>query len=195
MKNISINNVWHTIPLIPKCIKVTIIIFFLFIAILMMTKQCILIFSFYAIVLLYTLYSIYRRKLRINSTYKWEKVQATVLSKKIQIGSPFGATPLLRYILNIKYKYTYNSHKYISNKFAIETCMEPSINFIYSREEAESLLKQIVNNNKIEIFVNPKDPSDSIILQGSQTSILVLFLFLFLISLLMGLFVYIRCWI
>ena len=106
----------------------------------------------------------------MRDTRNWYKVKAKIISKQMRRGSPFGATKLLPYVMDITYKYSIEKQNYISNKYAVESCMEPSMNYLYSKDEAEDILRDLSKAEEFDIFVNPNFPEDSIIKRGNSST-------------------------
>jgi len=185
--------IWINIPLIPKCVKVHILLFIIFMSILIFDTHCIFSFSFMILWFLSILFMLYKRKQRIKSTYTWKKIRASVISKSIEKGSPFGVTPLLPYVINIAYRYTYGKHTYQANTFGIASCMEPYMNYIFSQDEANDLLKERIKDNHIDIYINPHNPSDSIIMQGMSTTHSSSYFSPLIAFIIPSLFFYIKC--
>ena len=104
---------------------------------------------------------------RIKSTYQWIKTKATVNKKAIvefwspctKLGTPYRA--------NILYSYTYEEELYQSDTFALDVFNVKGCNHLYSSiDELKEDMDKLICNNKITIYVNPDDPSKSVIKRG-----------------------------
>lgn len=106
---------------------------------------------------------------RINKTYTWDEVKATVLRKAIvkldfttycsKVGAPYRP--------KIKYSYTYNNNKYISDTFALGTFHSKGCNYLYSNpEEMKRDVDNLIRDNLITIYVNPENHEQSVIKRG-----------------------------
>ena len=186
-------NTWENIPIIPKCLKIQSLLFIVFVLLIMLNLSCALLILCFSVWVFVTLYQVYLQKMRVKDTRNWQKVKAKIISKQTRRGSPFGATRLFPYIMDITYKYTIDKQNYISNKYAVESCMEPSMNYIYSKEEAEDILRSLSKKEGFDIFVNPNCPEDSIIERGNSSTNSPSYILMVVAFVIPALFLAIKC--
>ena len=163
-------NTWEDIPIIPKCLKIQFLQFIVFMILVGLNLPCTFLITYFSIWIFATLYQVYLRKKRVKDTNNWHQIKAKIISKQIRRGSPLGVTLLLPYIIDITYEYSVDKKNYISNKYAVESCMEPSMNYIYSKDEAEDILRRLSKEEALDIFVDPNCPEDSIIQRGNSST-------------------------
>ena len=153
----------------------------------------IFLFVFFIFILLFVFF----KSRRFEDTENWDKIKATILNKRIlkmNCWTMFRRATLKQntYALKIKYQYHYHGKEYASDRYALSYNDDADCNYMYSLEEAREILKSLETNGEIDIFVNPADPSESVIKQGrsekyglpfGQLSVLFLtyFVYLFLV--------------
>lgn len=105
----------------------------------------------------------------------WEKVKAKVLSKEVVLKkqSTSKGTP---YKIVVRYSYRYNNKDYQGDKFHLSELVGGFNS--YMKSDADKRLAEI--QNEVEIYVNPNDPSQSVMERGG--------IFLYVVMLIMALF-------
>ncbi len=89
---------------------------------------------------------------------KWTKTEADLVSKKIEIHKKY-STSKSPYAVRIEYKYTYNFQEFFNNKVYLIELINGQVNHIET--QAQKVIDKV--NDKIEIYVNPKNPQQSVI--------------------------------
>lgn len=116
-----------------------------------------IIFHLY-ILFLFSIY--YKRNKKIKENYSWQPYQAKVLSTKIQKHS---CSQRWGYYPKIKYHYVIDGKRYVSDNFFPIKCEG-----FYPKEKAEQLLKKLVKNFEVTVYVNPDNHSDSVVIRGKD---------------------------
>ena len=120
-----------------------------------------------SIIFLLTLISyvaIKRRK--IDSTWHWEKdkgklLRVDIVRSKCSVKECFCFNQN-NYRIDILYEYVFCEKLYNSNQYAIcQIC-----NYHYSLIEVQDIVKYLKQAKEIDIFVNPQNPKESVVLQG-----------------------------
>jgi hypothetical protein len=124
---------------------------------------------------------IFLKRKKIVSTYNWIKVPAKVIKVNIlQSKCPvlecfcFHNKP---YRIDVMYKYDYEKKPYTSNQYAIDQIC----NYHYTLAEAKEIQKTFNTSKKIDIYINPKKPYQSVILRGMSKDFFPSYLFVFLV--------------
>jgi len=125
--------------------------------------------------------------LKIFNTFKWIKIKAIPLNIKIESYIELGRSDVNPpvYYPYIRYIYIYNNNEYISDKYSI---IEDDYRYIF-KDNVREMIKNISLNTEIEIFVNPKIPSQSVIINKFSKELIfnhisygILSIFLLIIS-------------
>ncbi|MBA2611826.1 MAG: DUF3592 domain-containing protein [Bacteroidetes bacterium] len=102
----------------------------------------------------------------------WEKVQALVISKKVELhkkvssrNSPYG--------VRIEYKYNYHGKDYTNNKVYLVELIGGQVNHM------ESAAAKAINKieNQVVVYVNQKDPQESVLFCNGVGLYVVIFFF------------------
>jgi hypothetical protein len=96
-------------------------------------------------------------------TYRWMHIKGSVKSSEIferEPGTIRGAYPF--YKISITYFYEYNGKKYVSHKIGI---LNNDFTF-YKYDKAAKFLNKLIQNETINIWINPHNPEESILVQG-----------------------------
>lgn len=107
------------------------------------------------------LFGIYhKRNRKIREKYFWKSYKAKVLSTKIQ---KHACSQRWGYYPKIKYTYIFNEKRYVSDNFFPIKCEG-----FYPKEKAEKLLEKLVKNFEVVVYVNPDEPSESVVIRGED---------------------------
>jgi len=114
----------------------------------------------------------------------WDKLKATVISKKIELHKKV-STKNSPYGVKVEYKYQHNSIEYTNNKVYLVELIGGQTNFM------ESSAKKAINEigDTALIYVNPKDPKESVMFCNGIGMYVIIFFF-GIISLLVGMSYY-----
>jgi len=126
-------------------------------------------------------YTYLKQKL-YRSTYTWIDVNGSL--KKINIEKSFCSmhesfsSKKNLYEIVVEYTYKYDEHKFISNTYALgQPC-----NYHYNYKEVKEIVKKMrKNENTLQIKVNPKKPTESVIIPGVQAEYAPSYVFILLI--------------
>jgi len=116
-----------------------------------------LIFNVY-VLLLYYIYK--KRNEKLKDKYSWKPHKAKVWSTKIQKHS---CSKRWGYYPKIKYFYYINKKRYVSDNFFPIKCEG-----FYTKEKAKTLLKRLVKNSELTVYINPNNPTESVIIRGED---------------------------
>ena len=112
---------------------------------------------------------------------KWNKVKATVTSKELFIHPKYSSSRS-PYGLKVEYNYQVSNSSFTGNKVYLMELIGGQTN--HMKKTAESALSKI--NRSMEVYVNPADPTQSVMFcEGAGLYIFVFFMGL--LSLLIGL--------
>jgi len=114
-------------------------------------------FHFY-VLLLYFIYK--RRNEKLKDKYSWKPHKAKVWSTKVQKHS---CSQRWGYYPKIKYHYVIDGKRYVSDNFFPIKCEG-----FYTKEKAEQLLEKLVKNFEVIVYVNPNNPSESVVIRGEN---------------------------
>ena len=104
---------------------------------------------------------------RIKETYQWVKSKATVNKKAIVEFSALCTKIGVAYRAKILYSYTYEGVLYQSDSFARDVFNVKGCNHLFSGiDELKESVDKLIRNNKITIYINPQNPSESVIKRG-----------------------------
>lgn len=104
---------------------------------------------------------------RIKETYQWVKSKATVNKKAIVEFSALCTKIGVAYRAKILYSYTYEGILYQSDSFARDVFNVKGCNHLFSSIDAlKEDVDKLIRNNKITIYINPQNPSESVIKRG-----------------------------
>lgn len=110
----------------------------------------------------------------------WEKVNATIISKKVELHTKV-STKNSPYAVRVEYKYNYNGTEYKNDKVYLVELIGGQTNHMESA--ANKKINEIKESETI--FVNPKDPQESIMFCNGIVMYVVVFFF-GIMSLLIG---------
>jgi len=100
-------------------------------------------------------YLIYKTNRQIQSFKSWIPLQADVISVQIVFRN-CGRRP---YYPKIKYRYTIDNHKYMSDRVFLQTCSTSLL-----EEKARQMAKSLIDeNDKITCYVNPLNHEESVV--------------------------------
>ncbi len=88
----------------------------------------------------------------------WEKTKATIINKAV-VPKRLTSAGRTTKALSIDYTYSYNNTVYKNNKVFLTDLLNGETGF--TQQTGEKFLSEI--GNEAEIFVNPKDPNQSVI--------------------------------
>ena len=151
-----------------------------FILLLFVEKKIYILTLSIVFLLMLVLYVAVKRR-KIASTYQWKKAKGKLLGVDI-IKSKCSVIECFcfnqgDYRIDISYEYVFNEKLYASNKYAL--C--PVCNYHYSLKEAKDIVKHLRHNKEIDIFVNPQNPKESVVLQGISKNYNPSYLFVLLV--------------
>ena len=110
----------------------------------------------------------------------WDKIPATVISKRVELHKRV-STRNSPYAVRVDYKYNYNGVEYSGDKVYLLELIGGQAN--HMKSSAEKIIDKIEND--INIFVNPKDPKESVMYCNGVVLYVVVFFF-GILSLLIG---------
>ncbi len=115
--------------------------------------------------------------LKVNA---WQKVNATIISKKVELHKKI-STRNSPYGIFVEYRYNYNGSEYKNDKVYLVELIKGQTN--HTQAAATRVIDKM--ENELSIFVNPKDPQESVIFCNGIVLYVVIFFF-GIMSLLMG---------
>ena len=133
---------------------------------------------FFICLSIYIIYNYKRQDTKFNATYQWDTLNAQVTGKKIiKLNCMNLHSHVPRYEkdphmfrIKITYKYEYNNQKYTSNRYALSYSDDTEdCNYLYTISEANKIMHKITKDKKINIYVNPDNPEESIIERGKSS--------------------------
>lgn len=151
-----------------------------FTLLLFIEKKIYIVFlSIFFLVILFVYVIMKRRK--ITSTYQWKNLKgkllrADIIQSKCSVLECF-CLHQKNYRIDVSYKYIFTEKSYVSNQYAV--C--PICNYHYTLKETKSIVKHLKEVKEIDIFVNPKNPKESVLLQGMSSNYNSSYLFVLLI--------------
>jgi len=104
-----------------------------------------------------------KETIALENTKHWLSLEANVIS--VQIVNLFCILWKTRrpYYPKIQYAYEIDEQKYVSDKVFLKTCSR-----LDSEQEAKSLAKKLIHDNKVRCYVNPDNHSQSILVRETQ---------------------------
>ncbi len=129
--------------------------------------------GFVLLFVVFVFMAIYIQEKKFSSVYSWEKIEATIVSKKVIKYMCFSMyrkwnTAKNIYKIDIKYRYKYNGEIFTSNKYAMSYHGDGDCNFLYTLHEAKRRMQDLTKDKTITIYVNPLNPDESVIIRGKS---------------------------
>ena len=153
---------------------------------------------FYMIVIFLIANKIDKNNNSFESTYDWKEVHAKVIKKNVIKLTCF--TLFLKmdkykmatnsYKIDITYKYDIDGEVYTSNQYALSYKGDADCNYLYPLDEAKKLLYKLTKDNHINVYVNPENPEESVIMRGRSKSYGFPYSALYIISVVIAFFAY-----
>ena len=145
--------------------------------------------------LVYSFRRILKEINRIKATYQWTKSKGTVNKKAIVEFWSLCTNLYTPYRAKILYSYTYEGTLYQSDTFALDVFNVKGCNHLYpSMDELKNDVDKRIRNNKITIYINPNNPSESVIKRGlsqyeEPSYIMLFFSYLIVVLIIAALFI------
>lgn len=129
--------------------------------------------------------AVYIQEKNFSSVYSWEKIEATIVSKKVIKYMCFSMyrkwnTAKNIYKIDIKYRYKYNGKIFTSNKYAMSYQGDGDCNCLYTLSEAKRRMQELTKDKTITIYVNPLNPDESVIIRDKSDNYGIPYFILFL---------------
>lgn len=132
-------------------------------------KGCLVLFfiPFVCIGLISLFYSI-NKGYQGYASKDWERTSANVEKVDFEIRTSSGRNSGTSYLVNIKYNYLINNKRYTNDRI--------SFGYGANNTDNHSQIYRVLEDAKtIVVYVNPKDPTDAVIVPGINNSILMIF--------------------
>ena len=123
--------------------------------------------------IMYIIYAIYKENKRFVDVYRWIGRQARI--KQIKIVK-YACMSMFRkwntknntYKIDIEYEYQVNDKAFTSSRYAFSYKGDGDCNFLYTLDEATKIVQQMKKDKTITVYVNPKNPEESVVVKGKS---------------------------
>lgn len=102
---------------------------------------------------------IYLHNQKLDQAKKWEKVDGEILKKRLIRVANFFDRACAGYLPKITYRYDYNGESYTSSNLSLADRYVAT----HDKEEAQNFMKSLFKDEKIIVYVNPKNPTETYI--------------------------------
>jgi len=133
---------------------------------------------------------VHNLKRKAKDTFRWKKIKAKILNKNIFVHYSVLRPYLYPYQLRITYEYTVKGITIKSDQFALGQFGDRHCNYFFEKiEDVKKLESELIENETLNIYINPKNIYESVVKQGydpyrepSYLTVLFSFLLAFIIA-------------